>query len=400
MFGVLFWLFVIGIVYTYAGYPLLLAMLARLRPKPKPYPPAFPSVTLLIAAYNEQAVIKDKIENSLNLDYPRGQLQILIAADGSTDNTADIVRSFNQQGVGLSYSPERRGKMAAINRAMPLARGEIVVFSDANNLYAPDALSELVKPFADPTVGASSGAKVIIRSDEALGESEGIYWKYESFIKKQETRLGCCTGVAGEILALRRNLFIPPPDTIINDDFYMAMQVIRQGYRVVYVPTAISNEPPSLSAQDEITRRSRIIAGRYQAIARAFEWLPLRRPLVIWQIVSHKFLRPMVPLAMAGALIANILGVVFPAQASHLWGKLIFLAPPIGWIMLGLQAVFYGLAWIGRYISRGSLVGRLLYLPTFLVNSNLAAVIGLYRYLTGRQSAVWQRVRRREAGQP
>jgi biofilm PGA synthesis N-glycosyltransferase PgaC len=400
MFGVLFWLFVIGIFYTYAGYPLILAVLARLRPKPESYPQSFPSVTLLIAAYNEQAVIQEKIENSLSLNYPREQLQILIAADGSTDNTPDIVRSFSQQGVELSYSPERRGKMAAINRAMPLARGEVVVFSDANNLYAPNALSELVKPFADPTVGASSGAKVIIRSDETLGESEGIYWKYESFIKKQETRLGCCTGVAGEILALRRDLFIPPPDSIINDDFYMAMQVIRQGYRVVYVPTAISNEPPSLSAQDEITRRSRIIAGRYQAIARALEWLPWRRPLVIWQIVSHKFLRPMVPLAMAGALVANILAVVFPVQASHLWGKLIFLTPPAGWITLGLQAAFYALAWIGRFISRGTIAGKLLYLPTFLVNSNLAAVIGLYRYLTGRQSAVWQRVRRREAKQP
>ncbi len=399
MFGVLFWLFVIGILYTYAGYPLILAVLARLRPKPESYPQSFPPVTLLIAAYNEQAVIQEKIENSLSLNYPREQLQILVAADGSTDSTADIVRSFSQQGVELSYSPERRGKMAAINRAMPLARGEIVVFSDANNLYDPDALSELVKPFADPTVGASSGAKVIIRSNETLGESEGIYWKYESFIKKQETRLGCCTGVAGEILALRRDLFIPPPDSIINDDFYMAMQVIRQGYRVVYVPTAISNEPPSLSAQDEITRRSRIIAGRYQAIMRALEWLTWRRPLVIWQIVSHKFLRPMVPLAMAGALIANILAVVFPAQAGHLWGKLIFLAPPAGWITLGLQAAFYALAWIGRFISRGTTAGKLLYLPTFLVNSNLAAVIGLYRYLTGRQSAVWQRVRRREAKQ-
>lgn len=400
MFGVLFWLFVVGIVYTYAGYPLLLAMLARLRPKPKAYPTSFPSVTLLIAAYNEQAVIRGKIENSLNLNYPREQLQILVAADGSTDETADIVRSFSQQGVELSYSPERRGKIAAINRAMPLARGEVVVFSDANNLYAPDALGELVKPFADPSVGATSGAKLIAQSDEALGESEGTYWKYESFIKKQETRLGCCTGVAGEILALRRNLFVPPPDSIINDDFYLAMQVIRQGYRVVYVPTAISTEPPSLSAQDEITRRSRIIAGRYQAIARALEWLPWRRPLVVWQVVSHKFLRPLVPLAMAGALVANVLAVVFPVQAGHWWSRLLFLAPPVGWIMLGLQGAFYVLAWAGKYIRRGSFVGRLLYLPTFLVNSNLAAVIGLYRYLTGRQSAVWQRVGRREAGQP
>ncbi len=391
----LFWFFISTILYTYFGYPLLLALLARFRPNPRPAGrPVLPPVTLLITAYNEQAVIADKLENSLALTYPRDRLQILVAADGSNDRTAEIVRAYAGRGVELSYSPPRQGKMAAINRAWPRVRGEIVVFSDANNCYEPDTLKELVVPFANPEVGAVSGAKVIRRGDGALGESEGLYWKYESFIKEQETRLGCCTGVAGEILAIRRALFEAPPDNIINDDFYMAMRLVQRGYSVFYNPRAVSSERISLSAQDEITRRARIIAGRYQAIALAPRLLPLRRPLVAWQILSHKFLRPLVPLAMIGTLVTNLLAVFRPYQAGQ--RRLLNLAPPFHWLLLLLQAAFYALAWFGRGLERGSRWGKLFYLPTFLVNSNMAALIGLYRFLTGQQTSLWQRVPRRE----
>ena len=177
------------ILYTYAGYPLLLALLARTRRKPAPYPAAQPLVTLLIAAYKEEAVIARKLDNSLELDYPRERLQILVAADGSDDRSAEIVQGYADHGVELNYTPERGGKMAAINRAMPNARGEIVVFSDANNMYDPRAIRELIAPFADPKVGAVTGAKTIVQDEGGLSESEGLYWKYESFIKKQETRL-------------------------------------------------------------------------------------------------------------------------------------------------------------------------------------------------------------------
>jgi cellulose synthase/poly-beta-1,6-N-acetylglucosamine synthase-like glycosyltransferase len=304
------------------------------------------------------------------------------------------VRGYANQQVELSYSPPRRGKMAAINRAMPQARGEIIVFSDANNEYAPDTLRELVRPFADPTVGAVSGAKTIARGDGALGDSEGLYWKYESFIKQAETRLGSCTGVAGEILALRRELFELPPDNIINDDFYMAMRIIARGHRLVYAPRARSTEHVSASAQDEVARRARIVAGRYQAIALAHRLVPLRRPLVAWQIISHKFLRPLVPLAMFGALLTNVIAVLFPSRRRD--QRLQHLAPPVNWLLMLAQVLFYALAWVGNHTERGGTVGKLLYLPTFLVNSNLAAVIGLYRFLSRRQTTLWQRVRRRD----
>ncbi len=395
MIAKLFWLCIGSIIYTYAGYPFLLALLARIFPRPQlQKPPTTPLVTLLIAAYNEQAIIAEKIENSLALDYPPDRLQILVAADGSDDRTPDIVQTYAERGVELSYSPPRRGKMAAINRAMSRVRGEIVVFSDANNMYEANVIRELVAPFADPTVGGVTGVKSIIRGDGALGESEGLYWKYESFIKTQETQLGCSTGAPGEIFAIRRDLFEPPPDKIINDDFYMAMRLVQRGYRIIYNPQARSWERVSLSAEDEINRRARIIAGRYQAIALAPSLLPLQHPLIVWQVVSHKFLRPLVPFAMAGALLANLMAVVRPTRSPKY--PMLQLAPPFNWLILLLQVLFYGLAWLGNFVESKGAIGKLLYLPTFLVNSNLAAVIGLYRSLTKGQTSLWQRVRRRE----
>lgn len=395
MIAALFWLSVGAMVYTYLGYPLLVMLLARTRPRPQSYPPATPAITLLIAAYNEQAVIARKLENSLALDYPRHRLQILVAADGSDDRTPEIVHQYAERGVELVYQPQRRGKMAAINRAIGAARGEIVVFSDANNLYEPSALRHLAAPFADPQVGAVSGAKIILDGDGALGESEGLYWKYESYIKEQETRLGSCTGVAGEILAVRRSLFQPPPEEIINDDFYLALQTIRQGYRVVYAPQARSFERVSPSAEDEITRRARINAGRYQALLRSSRLLPRRSPLVWWQVISHKFLRPLVPFAMLAALFASLFALLRPPRPGR--SAFLRLAPPYNWVFFSLQALFYGLAIAGSRLERsGGKAGKLLYLPAFLLNSNLAALLGFHRFLTRQGTPQWKRVRRPE----
>ncbi len=256
MIGNIFWTCVAAVAYTYAGYPLLVGALARLRPRPAAYPATEPHVTVIIAAYNEAAVLAAKLENVLGLDYPAGKLQIVVAVDGDDDGSCAIVERFADRGVELSYSPERRGKMAAINRAVARARGDVLLFSDANNMYMPDAMRHLVAPFSDRTVGAVTGAKLIADGDGALGDSEGLYWKYEAFIREQETRLGCCTGVAGEILAVRADLFEAPPNSIICDDFWIATQLIRRGYRVVYVGQAKSIERVSVAAADEVTRRT------------------------------------------------------------------------------------------------------------------------------------------------
>ncbi|MCC6147943.1 MAG: glycosyltransferase family 2 protein [Anaerolineaceae bacterium] len=394
MIGILFWCSVIAIIYIYAGYPLIVTLLARIFTRPIKRQSISPPLTLLIAAYNEEDVIAGKIKNALALDYPKDLLQILVAADGSNDRTAEIVQSFSLQGVELSFIPERLGKMAAITRAMQVVRGEIVIFSDANNYYKMDALKLLVAPFADPAVGAVSGAKHIIENKEVLDASEGLYWKYESYIKKHETHLGSCTGVAGEILAVRRNLFVEPPPKLINDDFYILMQVVRQGFRVIYEPHAISYESISASAKDEIARRTRIIAGRYQAIGMAVKLLHWDNLLVVWQIVSHKFLRPFVPMLMISALAFNLIAVVCPPQAENI--RWLWLASPFNVYLLGLQGLFYLAALLGNLIHGKGWIGKLLYLPSFLVNSNYAALNGFFRYLFGKQQAAWKKVNRQE----
>ncbi len=387
----------LGIIgYTYAGYPLLLWLLARFVPAHAGHVPTenkakLPTVTLLIAAYNEEATLAAKLDNSVSLDYPADSLQILVAADGSDDGTLAIVERYATQGVELSYLPRRDGKMAAINRAMKQAWGDIIVFSDANNLYAKETVRALVAGFTNRQVGAVSGAKVIVRGDGALGESEGLYWQYESFIKRQESRLGNCVGVAGEVFAIRRALFQPLPDGIINDDAYMAMDLLRRGYQIRYAPTACSYERVSPAAADEVTRRTRINAGRYQALAEARTLLPWRRPFMLWQLLSHKFLRLFLPLAMIGAAVSNLL-LVF---ASGIEMGSIHSGPLI---LFAAQLLFYLAALMGNTVPLAGKLGKLCYLPTFLVNSNGAALLGLLRYLRGGQTVQWQRVRRREAG--
>jgi biofilm PGA synthesis N-glycosyltransferase PgaC len=276
---------------------------------------------------------------------------------------------------------------------MTMVRGEIIVMSDANNLYSPVTLQAMVAPFQDTSVGASGGAKKILQGDGALGSSEGLYWKYESWIKKQETRLGCATGAAGEAFAIRRSLFVLPPSGIINDDFYLMMSVIKRGYRMIYVPQAESYERVSPTSADEVERRARIIAGRYQALTRLGELLPFNRPLIVWQVLSHKFLRPLVPFFMLGAFLSALAATLWLPQSGSM--PLLHLAAPFNWIFLSAQVIFYFLAWMGRYFENSSTLGKLLYLPRFLVNSNFAAVRGLIRFLAHKQSTQWKRARRR-----
>lgn len=393
MLALLFWICVAAILYTYAGYPLLLFLAARLRPPRRLRATELPTVTLLIAAYNEQDVIADKLEHSLQLDYPADKLQILVGADGSDDATPQIVREYRDRGVDLSFSPARRGKMAAITNAVAHARGDVVVITDANNTFDPQSLRRLVAPYADPQVGAVGGAKHIVQDGAGLSASEGLYWKYESFIKSQESRLGTCVAMPGEILSLRRELFEPPRKPVIMDDIYMAMLVLRKGYQIAYEPRAKSYEHVSATAKDEFERRARNVAGRYQAAMMLPAELFWRRPVVMWQWMSHKFMRMLLPFAMAGALLTNVLIVFWPPEPSATWGWA-SLSPPYGWIMLALQFSFYLLAWIGSHVRVEGLLGKLLYLPSFLVSSNLAALAGFLRHVTKRQATTWRRVTR------
>jgi cellulose synthase/poly-beta-1,6-N-acetylglucosamine synthase-like glycosyltransferase len=278
--------------------------------------------------------------------------------------------------------------MAAINRAMSSATGEVVVFSDANNRFASDAIRRLVVPYTDQRIGVTVGLKTV-GGETGLGFSEGAYWRYESHIRRMETRLGCTVGVNGEICSIRRDLFRPAPEGIINDDQWMAHKVIRAGSNVVFCPDAISSEEISATPEEEAERRSRMVAGQYQVFARAHREIPWRRPVVAWMLISHKLLRPLVPFGMIGAAAAAVTAtIVGPTE-----GGMLALAGSWGVAATTAQAVFYGVALLGRRLE--GLVGRLAYVPRFLVDSNIAALRGLWRHVTGRQSAIWVRADRR-----
>ena len=369
-------------IYVYAGYPLIVGLWARLMGQTVNRADITPKVSLIIAAYNEEAVIAEKIENSLQLDYPASQLEIMVVADGSNDKTAAIAERYMDKGIVVLASSERRGKSAALNRGVKQATGEILLFSDANAYYYPDALQKIVRNFNDPRVGGVSGKKTVRGSSgSGAAETEGLYWKYESFIKKAETKSGSTGGVVGEMNAIRKVIYEDIPETIINDDFYLALMAMRKGYRVLYEPDAVSWELPSVSVQDDIVRRRRMTAGRYQQMFMTHLWLGTGLANV-FRLVSHKFLRLLVPFFMFGALLCNALVMLSPSRPLLL--VLTFI----------IQVAAYGLALVGYFAEKQGRKAKIPSAAYYVVSSNLASVRGLMRYLRREQSVLWDKARR------
>lgn len=382
MIGLVFWAAVTLVVYTYAGYPLIITLLGRLRSEPV-YGESTPKVTLIVAAFNEAAVIGDQLRRIAALEYPSDLLQVIVAADGSDDATAEIARSF--AGVEVVHRQQRAGKMAAIQRALEWSTGDVIVTTDANNRLRPDALRLLVAPFADPAVGAVTGRKVV-SGQGGLGFGDGMYWRYEAHIRRMETRIGCTVGVNGELFAIRREAFVAAPPGTINDDQWLAHHAIAGGWNVVFRPEAVSEETVSASAAEEAERRSRMVAGQFQVFSGLHRQLPWRRPVVTWMLLSHKVCRPLVPVGMLVALIASIVAVATPPA-----GGLVALASPWNYITLAVQVAFYAAAALGQRLPR---MGGIGYLPRFLVVQNLATLRGMWRHLRGTQSAAWRRADR------
>jgi cellulose synthase/poly-beta-1,6-N-acetylglucosamine synthase-like glycosyltransferase len=369
----------------YIGYPLALYTLSGLfgRPWRRDVRPA--TVTLIVPAYNEAAAIAEKIENSLALDWPA--LEIVVVSDGSTDDTTEIAARYVGRGIRLLVQPERRGKAEALNRAVETAGGEILVLSDAHTFYAPDAITKLVRNFADPEVGCVTGRKFVRspgpgRPLSAVGRSESAYWRYESRIKVWESRLDSTMGTMGAMLALRRPLYSPIPAGIINDDVFLPLMVLRRGKRVIYEPEAVCWEPPTASSGEDVKRRKRMTAGRYQLLMRPSFW-PWRKPRAVAMLLCHKLLRLLLPLFMIGALAANTAAMLVPPVPSVLWLTLI------------AQAGFYGLAALGFVGERRQRRWRLPALAWFVTAGNLSALAGLSRYLSGRQTVVWDKAAHR-----
>ena len=366
------------VVYTFVGYPAIMALLARVRPRPvRADRDSTPRVTVIVVAHNEQDVIEAKLRDTLRLDYPPERLDVVAVCDGSDDETA--LRAARVGGVTVLHEPQRRGKLAAMNRAFDATDGDVVVFSDANNRYSVNALRELVAPFADPAVGAVTGRKGIDDgSGRPLDRAEGLYWRYESQIKTWESAVGSVAAAVGEMLAFRREAYQRPVG-MHNEDFAQVMLAAAAGWRVVYVPGAVSLERASKTIEDEAVRRSRLIAGAWQATWRVLPGLARRRPALAWQVASHKATRPLVPWALL-AIAASTLR----RAPSARWAR---------W-MGATQCGLYGSALIGWRRERSGRRNRWFYLPYYFCRMNLAALDGLRKVLLEDTQGIWQHVPR------
>lgn len=391
---IIFWLSLFLIAYTFVGYGIVLLILVvlkrRLVPNKNKSTQAvademnWPSCTVIVAAYNEAAMMAAKIRNTLDLKYPRDKIHYIFVTDGSNDETPDVVREYPQ--ITLLHTDERLGKIAAVHRAMQHVKTDVVVFTDANTLLNADAVLELCKHYVDSRIGAVAGEKRVHAGEvaDASAAGEGFYWKYESTLKKWDSELNSVVGSAGELFSIRTALYEQVPSDTILDDFMISMRIAERGYRVVYEAGAYATETSSENVGEELKRKIRIAAGGIQSIVRLRKLLnPFRTPLLTFQYVSHRVLRwTITPFLL---LLVFVLNVILYGKGSGPMYTLLFFG----------QLGFYALALIGLLLERKSLKLKIAFIPYYFCVMNYAVLAGLTRYLAGGQSAVWERVRRK-----
>jgi poly-beta-1,6-N-acetyl-D-glucosamine synthase len=381
------WVFFISvfiIFYNYAGYAVILFFLNKLKGRKKPMAPYYPSVSFIVAAYNEEDCIEKKILNSLDQDYPPEKIEFIFITDGSSDGTNDIIQKY--PGIQLLYSPERRGKTAALNRVVMAARNEILVFSDANTILNKQATAHIARHYYDKTVGGVAGEKKVIASADAhdeVGAGEGLYWKYESFLKKLDSDYYSVVGAAGELFSLRRDLYQPVDEDVILDDFIISMKVAQKGFRIIYEPGAYAMELPSFSMEDEQKRKIRIAAGGFQALVILSSLFRFwKQPKLFFLYFSHRVLRwTLSPLSLILAFISNL--ILFVHTNSTF-----FTAVFIG------QLIFYSMAVLARILPASTPFYKLFKLANYFLFMNFSVVLGFFRFLRGRQPAAWEKARR------
>lgn len=386
----LFWLCFFLVFYTFLGYGILLFVLVQLRRilfGKRPLPPLdknnLPTLTLVVAAYNEAGILDTKIKNTLELNYPKDRLQLLFVTDGSTDASPEIIGQYPE--IRLLHQKERQGKIHAIHRAMKEVTSEIVVFTDANTYLNQDALLKIVAHYTDPTVGAVSGEKrVWVDGITDATAGEGLYWQYESTLKKWDSELYSVVGAAGELFSVRRQLYEDvPPDTIL-DDFMISMRIAARGYRVVYEPQAYALETPSEDVNEELKRKIRIAAGGIQSILRLKPLLnPVRYPLLSFQYISHRVLRwTITPFLLIVMLVTNGLIVL---SSDQMFYQLLLIG----------QISFYLAALLGWIFEQRKMSVKLLYVPFYFSFMNYAVIAGIFRYFGGKQAAAWEKAKRK-----
>lgn len=371
------------LAYHFVLYPVLMAIAARRAAPvaPAPTPDAeLPAVSLIIAAYNEERVIGRKLRETLELDYPGERLQIIVVSDGSDDGTHAIAQSFADRGVLALHDPPRRGKSAALNRGVAAATGDVVLFSDANNHFSTGAIRMMVRHFRDARVGGVCGRKSILDAgDRQASDGDGLYWRYEAALKESESALGVMTTADGEIFAIRRRLWQPIPADVINDDAEITFALVRAGYRIVYEPDAVSSELASAQLEEDFRVKVRMIAGGFQTVQNHWRQLLPPTTLFAWAFLSHKLLRWLVPVLLLVALIASLALVNTPLGAFAVCG----------------QVLFYGVACLGWFARDRGPVATWKYVPLYFSLMNVAALLGLHRFLAGHGvTAIWQKAAR------
>lgn len=390
---IIFWICLVIVFYTYIGYGIVLYLMVKVKElfckendMSTPEAKSLPEVTLLIAAYNEEAVVEAKMTNCMDLDYPKEKLKITWVTDGSNDHTNELLAGYSD--VDVLYKPERQGKTAALNRAMKYVKTPIVVFTDANTMINKEAIREIVNCFENSKVGCVAGEKriTIKEKDNAAGGGEGMYWKYESALKRLDSRLNSAMGAAGELFAIRTELFEEMKRDTLLDDFILSMRIVQRGYKIAYCTDAYAIEDGSADMNEEQKRKVRIAAGGLQSIWRLRSLLNVfNYGIVSFQYISHRVLRwSLTPLALFAMFPLNVLIVFCSTGVSH--------ALYVG--LLLAQVIFYLMAYWGYALSRKRIKNKILYIPYYFVFMNVNVVKGIFYLKNKKGSGVWERAKR------
>ena len=386
----LFWIFLLIIAYAYLVYTILLLILALIRRlviRSQTYSEDYePEVTLFIPAYNEIECIDQKINNSFQLDYPPDKIRFLWVTDGSDDGSPELLQKYHN--VEVLHQDKRLGKINAMNRGMKYVKTPIVIFSDANTDLNKEAVREIVRLFSNNKVGCVAGEKRIYvdEKEKAVGAGEGLYWLYESFIKRIESSLGSALGAVGELFAIRRELYKEVEEDTILDDFIISMRVAKEGNMIKYAPDAYASERASLSIKEELKRKIRIASGGFQALKRIPGLLNIfKYGLLSLQFFSHKVLRwTLVPFSFIIVFITNLLIILLQPVPEHLY-----------MIFLTIQIVFYLTALLGSVLKDYKIRLKFLFIPYYLFVMNYSIILGMIRFFTRKQTAIWEKAKRR-----
>lgn len=390
---IIFWICVGLVFYTYIGYGILLYLLVKIKEAfckktnfSIPADKDLPEVTLLVAAYNEESVVKEKMENTLAIDYPKDKFKLMWITDGSNDRTNELLKQY--EAVEVLYRPERQGKTAALNRAIKYVQTSIVVFTDANTMINQHSIREIVKCFMDARVGCVAGEKRISikEKDNAAGGGEGLYWKYESALKQLDGRLYSTMGAAGELFAIRKDLFEEMNNDTLLDDFILSMRIVARGYKIAYCAEAYAIESGSADMGEEQKRKVRIAAGGLQSIWRLRNLLNIfKYGIISFQYVSHRVLRwSITPLALFALLPLNVVLMLMSSGTAYTLYTFIFVC----------QLFFYLCALWGYALSKRQIKNKLLYVPYYFLFMNVNVIKGFFYLLNKRGSGVWEKAKR------